>query len=193
MVSAARRPAMGAAMTHFLRSLDRSHPTGPKRGRPSAWRSRTFIVRGFFRLAGTFLIAGAGLIVVAVLVATVRADEPLSVLVALPIAPVWLGVGLLMITSLVSEARWNGDNLYLSLAFETRVVSWREILRVRTVTVHVWPIPSGTVFLLLKYRRLVRGQAKSAWALLALSDQSLSSWPSPHGRAPSSHRNPAQR
>ena len=180
-------------MTHFLRSLDRSHPTGPKRGRPSAWRSRTFIVRGFFRLAGTFLIAGAGLIVVAVLVATVRADEPLSVLVALPIAPVWLGVGLLMITSLVSEARWNGDNLYLSLAFETRVVSWREILRVRTVTVHVWPIPSGTVFLLLKYRRLVRGQAKSAWALLALSDQSLSSWPSPHGRAPSSHRNPAQR
>jgi len=125
-------------------------------------------------------------------VATVRADEPLFVLVALPIAPVWLGVGLLMITSLVSEAIWDGDNLYLSLAFETRVVSWREILWVRAVSVHVWPIPGGTVFMLLKYRRLVRGQAKSAWAFLALSDRLLSSWPSPHGSAPSSRGNPEQ-
>jgi hypothetical protein len=184
---------MVAAMTHFLRHLDRSHHTGPKLGRPSAWRPRTFIVRGVLRLAGTYLIAGAGLIVVAVLVAAVRADEPLSVLVALPIAPVWLGVGLLMITSLVSEASWDGDNLHLSLAFETRVVKWREILRVRAVTVHVWPIPGGTVFMLLKYKRLVRGQAKSAWALLALSDQLLSSWPRPHGSAPLSRRNPGQR
>ena len=192
MVPAARRRAMEVAMTHFLRRLDRSHHTGPKRGRPSAWRSRTLIVRGFLRLAGTYLIAGSGLIIVAVLVAAVRADEPLFVLFALPIAPVWLGVGLLMITSLVSESSWNGDNLCLSLAFETRVVNWREILRVRAVTVHVWPIPGGTVLMLLKYRRLVRGQAKSAWALLALSDQLLSSWPSPHGSAPSSRRTPEQ-
>jgi hypothetical protein len=183
---------MEAAMTHFLRRLDRSHHTGPKRGRPSAWRSRAFIVRGFLRLAGTFLIAGSGLIVVAVLLAAVRADEPLSVLFALPIAPVWLGVGLLMITSLVSEAGWDGDNLCLSLAFETRVVNWREILWVRAVTVHVWPILGGTVFMLLRYRRLVRGQAKSAWALLTLSEQLLSSWPSPHGSAPSPRRNPEQ-
>lgn len=180
-------------MIHFLRRLDRSHHTGPKRGRPSAWRSRAFIVRGFLRLAGTFLIAGAGLVVVAVLVAAVRAGEPLFVLVALPIAPVWLGAGLLMVTSLVSETSWDGDNLYLSLAFETRVVNWREILWVRAVNVHVWPIPGRTVFMLLKYRRPVRGQAKSAWALLALSDERLSSWPSPHGGVPSSRRNPEQR
>lgn len=180
-------------MTHFLRPLDRSHHTGPKRGRPSAWRSRTLIVRGYLRFAGTYLIAGAGLIVVAVLVAAVRTDHPLFVLVALPIAPVWLGVGFLMITSLVSEASWNGDDLYLSLAFETRAVNRREILWVRAVTVHVWPIPGGTAFMLLKYRRFVRGQAKSAWALLVLSDRLLSSWPSPHGSAPSSRRNPAQR
>ena len=193
MVPATRGRAMEAAMTHFRGRLDRSHHTGPKRGRPSAWRSRTFIVRGFLRLAGTYLIAGAGLIVVAVLVAAVRTGEPSFVLVALPIAPVWLGVGLLMITSLASEANWNGDELYLSLAFETRVVNSREILWVRVATVRVWPIPGGTVFMLLKYRRLVRGQARSAWALMALSDQLLSSWPSPHRSAPSSRRDPEQR
>jgi hypothetical protein len=183
---------MEGAMTHFLRRLDPSHHTGPKRGRPSAWRSRAFTTRGFLRLAGTYLIAGSGLIVVAVLVAAVRADEPLSVLFALPIAPVWLGVGLLMIASLVSDASWDGDDLHLSLAFETRVVNRREILRVRAVTVRVWPLPGGTVFMLLKYRRLVRGQAKSAWALLTLSEQLLSSWPSPHSSAPSPRRHPEQ-
>jgi hypothetical protein len=179
-------------MTDFLRRLDPPHHTGPKRDRPSAWRSRAVIFGAFLRLVGTFMIAGAGLIVVAVLVAVVRADEPLPVVFALLIAPVWLGLGLLMITSLVSEASWEKDNLYLSLAFETRIVNWREILWLRAVTVHVWPIPGGTAFMLLKYRRLVRGQEHSAWALLTRSDRLLSSWPSPHGSAPSSRRNPEQ-
>lgn len=172
-------------MIPFLRRLNRSDHPGPKRGRPSAWRSRAFIVRGFLRLAGTFLIAGAGLIVVAVLVAAVRADESLSVIFALLIAPVWLGIGLLIITSLVSEASWDEDNLCLSLAFETRIVNRHEIVWLRAVPVRVWPIPGGAIFMLLKYRRLVRGQEKPAWAL-------WSSWPSPHGAAPAARRNPEQ-
>lgn len=149
------------------------------RRRPSTSRSRKAIVRGVLRLASTFLIAGAGLLAVAGLVTAVRADEPLIVLFVLPIVPVWLGAGLLMTTSLASEAIWDGDTLYLALAFETRAVGWREILSVRAVPFQVWPIPGATVFMLLKYRRSVRGQAKSAWALLALPSERLSSWPGP--------------
>lgn len=166
-------------MAHLLRRLNQSQFTGPTRRRPSTSRSRKAIVRGFLRLASTFLIAGAGLLAVAGLVTAVRADEPLIVLFVLPIVPVWLGAGLLMTTSLVSEAIWDGDTLYLSLAFETRAVSWREILSVRAVPVQVWPIPGAPVFMLLNYRHSVRGQAKSAWALLALPSERSSSWPSP--------------
>lgn len=179
-------------MAHFLRRLDQSQFTGPTRRRPSSSRSRKAIVRGGLRLASTFLIAGAGLLVVAGLVAAVRADEPLLIVFVLPIVPVWIGAGLLMITSLVSEANWDGDTLYLSLAFETRAVNWGEILSVRAVPVHVWPITGGTVFVLLKYRCPVRGQAKSAWALLALSNERLSSWPGPPRGAASARRNPGQ-
>ncbi len=180
-------------MAHFLRHLNQSQFTGPTRRRPSTSRSRKAIVKGFLRLASTFLIAGAGLLVVAGVVASVRAGEPLLVLLVLPIVPVWLGAGLLMITSLASEASWDGDTLYLSLAFETRAVIWREVLSVRAVPVHVWPIPGTTVFMLLRYRRPVRGLARSAWALLALPTERLSSWPSPPRGAASSRRNSEQR
>ena len=160
--------------------------TRPTPSLPSAPRSRTTIVRGYLRLAGTYLIAGAGLLVVAGLVAAIRAGEPLFALLALPVVPVWLAAGFLMTTSLVSEARWDEDSLYLALAFETRVVDWSQVLWARALTVHVWPIPGGTVFMVLKYRRPVRGRAKSAWALLALSRGRLSSWPGAHsGIAPS--------
>jgi hypothetical protein len=138
------------------------------------------IVRGFLRLAGTFLIAGAGLLVVVGLVAAVRSGEPQLILVALPIVPLWLAAGLLMTTSLVTEACWDEESLCLALAYETKMLTWSEILRARAVTVHVWPMPGEAVFILLKYRRPVSGRAKSAWALLALSSERLSSWPSAH-------------
>lgn len=173
-------------MAHFLRRLNQSQLTEPTHRRPWASRSRKAIARGYLRLASTFLIAGSGLLVVAGLVAAARAGEPLLVLFPLPIVPVWLGAGLLMINSLVTEAIWDDDTLYLSLAFETRAVNWGEILWVRTVPVHVCPFPGGTVLMLLKYMRPARGQAQSAWALLALSNERLSSWPS---GAASSRRN----
>ena len=138
------------------------------------------MVGGFLRLAGTFLIAGAGLLVVAGLVAAVRANDLRLLLLVLPIVPVWLAAGLLMITSLVSEACWGEDTLYLALAYETRALAWSHILWARTMTVYVWPIPRESVLIVLKYRRPVRGRAKSAWALLALTNERLTSWPSAH-------------
>lgn len=137
-------------------------------GSPGA-RLRRSIVKGFLRLGGTFLIAGAGLLMVVDALVALRTHEILLLPFAVPIAVLWLGAGTLMVRSLVREACWDEEALYLAFAFETRVVNWSDVLAIRVLTTHAWPTRSAAAFVLLSYRTRVKGRQKRSWALLTVS------------------------
>ena len=142
---------------------------------PPAARPRPSIVKGFLRLGGTFLIAGAGLLMVVDALVALRTHEILLLPFAVPIAMLWLGAGSLMVRSLVREACWDDEALYLAFAFETRVVSWSNVLAVRVFTTQGWPTRSAAVFVLLSYRTRVKGRQKRSWALLTVSQDRATS------------------
>jgi hypothetical protein len=143
-------------------------------GSPGA-RLRPSIVKGFLRLGGTFLIAGAGLLMIVDALVALRAHEILLLPFAVPVAMLWLGAGSLMIRSLVREACWDEDALYLAFAFETRVVSWSDVLAVRVLTTQGWPTRSAAAFVLLSYRTRFKGRQKRSWALLTVSQDRATS------------------
>lgn len=133
-------------------------------------RLRPSIVKGFLRLGGTFLIAGAGLLTVVAAVVAFRNQELLLLLFAVPIVMLWLGAGSLMVGSLVREACWDEEALYLAFAFETRAVSWGDVLTVRVLTPEGWRTHGAAALVLLGYRHRVKGQQKRSWALLAVKN-----------------------
>jgi hypothetical protein len=125
-------------------------------------------VKGLFRLGGTFLIVGAGLLTIVDAEAAVRARDVFLLAFAVPIVVLWLGAGSLMVGSLVSEAFWDEKALYLAFAFKTRAVDWNDVLRVRVLTPEGWPTRRAAALVLLSYRHRVKGKQARSWALLAL-------------------------
>ena len=126
-------------------------------------------MKGLLRLGGTFLIAGAGLVTIVDAEAGFKTQAALLLLLAVPIVMLWLGAGFQMVGSLVSEASWDEEALYLTFAFETRAVSWSDVLAVRVLTPQGWPTRGAAALVLLRYRHWVKGKQRRFWALLAVS------------------------
>lgn len=143
--------------------------------RPQSARLRPSIVKGLLRLGGTFLIAGAGLLMVVATLVAFRTHEILLLPLAVPIVMLWLGAGSLMVGSLARETCWDEEALYLAFAFETRVVKWSDVLAVRVLTLPGQPTRSAAVFVLLSYRTRVKGRQKRSWALLTVSQDRATS------------------
>ena len=150
---------------------------GPPRraGRRPGGSARTSRVKCFLRAVGIYLITAGGLLVVGGAAAAIGYREPI-LLLAIPVAPVWILAGVIVITSLAAEVGWDEDALRLTCAFGTRRVLWKDVQWHRTLAALPRRRGGVVLFALLKYTRHLGSAQTSGWAVVMLPGGRVLSW-----------------
>ena len=129
----------------------------------------------FLRAVGIYLITAGGLLALGGTAAAIGYREPI-LLLAIPVAPVWIFAGVIVITWLAAEVAWDGEALRLTYAFGTRRVFWKDVQWHRTLAALPRRRGGVVLFALVKYTRRLGSAQKSGWAVVMLPGDRVSSW-----------------
>lgn len=132
-------------------------------------------MKWFLRAVGIYLITAGGLLALGGAAAAIAYREPI-LLLAIPVAPVWILAGVIVITSLAAEVAWDEEALRLTCAFGTRRVFWKDVQWHRTLAALSRRNGGVVLFALVKYTGRLDSAQKSGWAVVMLPGDRVSSW-----------------
>lgn len=127
------------------------------------------------RAVGIYLMTAGGLLALGGAAAAIAYREPI-LLLAIPMAPVWILAGVLVTTSFAAEVNWDEEALRLTCVFGTRRVFWKDVQWYRTLAALPRRCGGVTLFALLRYTRHLGSAQKSGWAVVMLPGDRVPSW-----------------